>query len=451
MTNKLNPSTIAKIWHNAAYDHDLNLVIPSAQQYLSSSSWSDNTFEKLKTGLDLRLQSAPEFFSRYDYSWVLLRESYSFISEPLYQLTVLDSILGNWVDVPESKRLLPVYNNICARATNIWGLRGSTPRSIPIFQDISFITVPFGWDNLSWLSIGGMLSYIGFDEDGKSSLLEITELDCIEIQKNGPARSERYWRSIGAKTIAGELPCSDLLVPALIESFIKEIHALSGAFIYMAPSAKLTTTLACNQLALIFAIAHEVGHHLSAIHKNTGDGEVSELIADELAFNGLWNSPAVFTPFSNLKSNEDILCILSGYLFFLTYATHLHSIISIEETLYKTSKIKENGISLWRARFNQWKNFSLLLINKKLKNNNYEYTDWKNFKNWFTSFNEVLIYYINSFSLWCNATYPTIIGQARAIHKSEISSEPDIDDRCGVDSRIQKAIEQNKLKIPTKY
>lgn len=448
MTPESTAGLIIPIWHNAAVDHDLNLVIPSAQKFLSSASWSERAFENLKKGLELRIQSVPEFFMLHDYSWVLFKNSYSFIPEPLHQITVLDALIGNWFDTPQDKRSSLAFKNVCSRTTNIWGLRGATPRSLPSFQGFTFVTMPFGWDDFIWLTICGIFSFLGYEKNKLISIFDVKTSDFQEFQKNGPIRSEKFWRSIAAKTIAGELELADVLVPGLVSTLIKEIDALADAYVHMEPPGKSTTTQTCSQLVVIFSIAHEVGHNLALIDKISSDGISSELIADKLAYNGLWNSPSAFVPFKYLNENEDMLCILSGYLFFVTYRVYLNSLIAVETALGKiSSSSNQSRIDNWQLRFSQWNRFTSMLIRTRIEKENAE--TWEQFDQWLVSFHKVCTAYVECFSQYSDQLYPAIIEQAKAIHKQEKYSEPKINDLDAVDTRIRKAIEVGELVLPT--
>lgn len=418
------------IWYDISYDYDDNIAIPATREVLASASWSDATFSKLRCGLERRFNEVPIFFEKHDYTWVLSRDSYDFIGEPLHQMIALDVLLGVWSDISEEDKISPLFSRICTRTSNIWGLGNTTPRALhEKIKDMRFIIIPFGWDDLNWFIINGFFHFIGKEEHCALDTLNYSNIDIVDVRKYGPLRAERFWQSILAKAIVGQFKCPDVLAAGFNAALIEDVKALSKGLVHMTSTQFPHHVVQYSHIALMYAIAHEVGHHLSPLLKSYPllilESVSDELKADLLAFMGLWNRNIVFKEYTNLNSGVSLLCFLSGQLFMLV----LGAVTYCGSFLDKNCQLKMN---LWKDRYQQWFSLVKKIIDSLLADNQ------KNSRFSILSYNELLcVEYINSFFCYCENLYPTILEESHHVFKKILQEEPDIYNRVSLDIKIR--------------
>lgn len=300
-------------WRRIAADFDRSLGIPAANEFYRREVSDPETMARLRASLSQALTVIhPEFAREVDYSWVLDTDAalYHPPAEALYQLHVLHAAATLWNACELQHRNNALFSNLMARYSRLWGSVGNTSPKARRENEVSFIVVPFGWDELLHASLHGL----------QSMAPSLFPADCVvpavslPVSVNAEA-AVPSWNSLLARALASELGCHDVLTPGCIEKITTEVPQLTSAVGMPRDVDSIDPQTARCALAMLFAIAHEVGHHLGAAFPLL-PGEDEEKRADRLAANVVWDCPGVMRGLHTTSDAEDSLGVMAGALFF---------------------------------------------------------------------------------------------------------------------------------------
>ena len=306
----ITSDVIQAAWKKVANDFDYNLCFPRFKDYYENSSWNDEHFSKLKCHIEKHFFCYQDFYEGHDYAWATDRASYGFMPEPYYQISILDTLLGNWIQYKGIKETEPCFDNVCARETTVWGLQRALPRVVR-HDLLKFVIIPYGWDDAANFVAAGLL--------GSIDLVAILNEKKTRQQPiiNDFSHAHPFWRAILIRAIIGNNKGrqEEFYWPEYAEKITNTLHCFNETPLYP-DSSNNENQLWLAQMSVAFAIAHEVGHLLDSRLKL--DSSSDELSADYLAFQGLWNCNTAAQAFFKFNHNPRFHCIIGAVLFFTT-------------------------------------------------------------------------------------------------------------------------------------
>lgn len=312
----LKPIQIVEFWHQAAYDHDLLSTIPEVNEFFRTQLWDEVAFQNILTGFRKREDEQREFLDCCGYEWVTDRAAYDSATETTYQYHAMGVISGVWWDSSPEMRKADCFRNICVRLTKRWGsLWDISPRAIPAGAGlpIKLILMPSGWPNFSSWVIEAFADACPWAF--QSSMAELSQKP-VEDEPYPLAGQETLdqWASLAIACLVSNLDCPESLVSGAQLMFAEKVPQFTTARKYVNSHEVLNRRLSYCQATDLFAIAHEVGHHLMDAAFPDWDCDEEEK-ADLLAYRGLWNYPTSIAAVATSSDELEELTVLAGGLF----------------------------------------------------------------------------------------------------------------------------------------
>ncbi|MGS2724821.1 hypothetical protein ACVBEJ_13865 [Porticoccus sp. GXU_MW_L64] len=340
----MTPEKLQKIWLEAANDSDDLVVRKGFRDWMIQESWLDSVYDNAINGIKDRMQACPEFFAMHDYQWAIERDSYFFSNEAYLQLTLLDLLIPFWLSVPKEKQPSPIFKNLCIKQTVQYGCYSAIPRCL-LYKELNIILVPIGWNDNVQSAVKGLLGSLS----GRFSLP-------VFGQQSGPIpeldsyaeKAASHWHPIIAKAVGDEHGCKQVFIPALANQCMANISALTTQAPWLTGTDKMNDLTAYANIVDVYAIGHELGHHLSKEFLEL-DGD-SEADMDLFAYLLTWNAPQAYHPFLKIESPAEHLCLLSGLLFHMMMLICRYTEIHVEKAITGDNLSDQEA----KARFQQW-------------------------------------------------------------------------------------------------
>lgn len=312
----LKPKQIVELWHQAAYDYDLLSTIAEVNEVFKTQLWDEDAFQNILTGFRKREDEHREFLDCCGYDWVTNRDAYDSATETTYQYHAMGVISGVWWDSSPEMRRADCFRNICVRLTKRWGsLQDISPRAIPASAGlpIKLILIPSGWPNFSSWVIEAFADACPWAFQCSMSELSQKPVEDKPYPIVGQETLDQ-WVSLAIACLVSNLDCPESLVSGAQFMLAEKITQFVTARKYVKNHGVLNRRLSCCQATDLFAIAHEVGHHLMDAASPSWDGD-EEKKADLLAYRGLWNYPTSIAAVTTRSDEHEELTILAGGLF----------------------------------------------------------------------------------------------------------------------------------------
>ena len=313
MIGRTSASELLSVWRRVAPDADRSLAIGAANEFYEREIDDPESLGRLVDALRLRLSEVhADFVRAFDYEWTVEEHAglYHPAAEAQYQLHVIDCAATLWDTCAPERRKSESYGKLMARYSRLWGGVGSTSPRARYHAGVRFVIVPFGWDQHLHIALDGLRSFA-------PSLMPQDSVVALSVKRPEvlPAEAVPSWNALIARALASELGCHELLTPLCVQRVVERCPRLGSASSMLGRVDVLDAQLSRCSLAMLFSVAHEVGHHLGeALPPLPGEG--SEAHADRLALNALWDCPGSARSLKRTDEPDDALTLLSGGLFF---------------------------------------------------------------------------------------------------------------------------------------
>ena len=425
----LRAQDVVPYWHLAAADHDFLSAIPEVNEYYVRRNWHESDFANVLAGFAKRQSDHAEFLRAHPYSWATQREAYEYSIDALYQLQAIDVVAGIWHDSDQATRTEVDFDRICVRQTRRWGGPADiSPRAVPatVSCPVKFILVPFGWDNYVSLTIEGFAKHSpSLFEDALSSLATHRYTQT----KSNEAKRNRYWNALIACSLVSVIGCPEVLVTAAEQLLVERISSLRGSRKHLTGHDSLSRKLSYSQAALVYSIAHEVGHHLQDVYSDTPTDP--EYLADNLAYRGLWNYPGGISTISPQGEAYDSMSLLAGGLF--------HRVISfgLQSDYLVGQLVRPSASSSWPidpTRQNLWQSLTEEIVSKVPE----LAQPWQGIQVMLAAFDE----YQQSYEEYLRRLLPELIPQARSLLAELQAQNPNLDDPEVIARRFREEMDQ---------
>lgn len=312
-------SEIRHRWHQLSHSFDRNIARSDVRGVLSAASWRDDNFQLQLVGLNHCLREASSLNFNVDYGWVLCREAYDFTTEPVYQYALLSALLGLWRDVEPPSRTSTVFEKIVVRQTHGWAVSGRRTEPLALNHPeprIGWIQIPFAWDDLLQLALGGWLDSLEVDRQASLTAF-CNKVAGIDVRAVDWSAAHPYWNGLLGRAIVGRLRAPHEEEADIAERVCTSIAGLSPFIAHQSGvvGQDLGNTLA--YLAKAFTVAHEASHIV-----RRREGQVfpqrleDEQDADTMAMGALWNDGLCIASEVREGQNFEMLWAASGLVFF---------------------------------------------------------------------------------------------------------------------------------------
>ncbi|UYV13478.1 MAG: hypothetical protein NCW75_04135 [Phycisphaera sp.] len=313
MSERTTASYLLSVWRRIAPDADRSLAIHAANEFYKREIHDPESLQRLVDALGRALSEIhTDFAQAFDYSWIIEPhpDLYHPAAESLYQLHVIDCAATLWDACPPENRESEAFSDLMARYSRLWGGVGSTSPKARNEDGVRFVIVPFGWDQHLHIALDGLMAF-------SPSLMpeDVVVVRSVADPAFSPEDAIPSWNALLARALATELGCHELLTPLCVQRFVAEVPQLQRASSMRNRVDVIDVQLSRCSLAMLFSIAHEVGHHLSEVFPSL-EGEDTEVHADRLAMNALWGCPGSARSLKGTDEPDDTLTLLSGGLFF---------------------------------------------------------------------------------------------------------------------------------------
>lgn len=355
-------SWIRTAWHSDAHIFDLSTAHPASRDVLSGASWVDVAFEHQLVGLRRALAALPATDLARDYAWVMHREAYDYIPEPLSQFVLLSALPGLWTACASSLQQPAAFADMVVRQPSTVLLNGK--RSQPIARigrnsGIGWIYIPYAWDDLLQLSFEALFNVARIDvTQGLSMAYEALARQDPDQADWSPAHE--VWNGLCAKAILGRLGVAHDQEHARIADLCDRARVLAPFRMHQKGATGQDLGNSLCHIAKIYTIMHEATHLLRMRQGIEFDKEsdAAELDADQMAMLALWNRKLPLRGEVRDGQNENALWLASGLGFYLGLLASGNLGRCVDEAAGHATEITKSTDQHRRAvaRFKAWGN-----------------------------------------------------------------------------------------------